>query len=83
MAITAPMMLDAKQKKLRFLSENTFVENPAVMNAETILKSSFWTAEEKEIFKERYISHPKNFGYIASALENKVCLSYCLSQDVY
>jgi nuclear receptor co-repressor 1 len=31
-----------------------------------------WTDQEKEIFKEKYLQHPKNFSYIAQFLERKV-----------
>jgi len=35
-----------------------------------------WTAQEKQIFKEKYLQHPKNFGLIASFLEKKVWLAF-------
>lgn len=30
-----------------------------------------WTSGEKEIFKEKFLQHPKNFGAIASSLDRK------------
>lgn len=30
-----------------------------------------WTTGEKEIFREKYLQHPKNFGAIAACLDRK------------
>lgn len=30
-----------------------------------------WTSGEKEIFKEKFLQHPKNFGAIAASLDRK------------
>jgi nuclear receptor co-repressor 1 len=38
-----------------------------------------WTDAEKEIFKEKFLLHPKNFGQIAQFLERKTvsdCVQY-------
>merc|ERR1712008_18979 len=38
-----------------------------------------WTDSEKEIFKEKFLLHPKNFGLIAQSLERKTvpdCVQY-------
>ena len=32
---------------------------------------NLWTDEEKEIFREKYLQHPKNFNLIASYIERK------------
>lgn len=33
--------------------------------------SNVWTSGEKEIFKEKFLQHPKNFGAIAASLDRK------------
>ena len=33
---------------------------------------NIWSAQEKQIFKEKYLQHPKNFALISSFLEKKV-----------
>lgn len=33
--------------------------------------SNVWTTGEKEIFKEKFLQHPKNFGAIAASLDRK------------
>lgn len=30
-----------------------------------------WTTGEKEVFREKFLQHPKNFGAIAACLERK------------
>lgn len=30
-----------------------------------------WTAGEKEVFKEKFLQHPKNFGAISASLDRK------------
>lgn len=36
-----------------------------------LLLCNVWTTAEKEVFKEKYLQHPKNFGMIASYLSRK------------
>jgi hypothetical protein len=74
LAVIPPMMLDARQRSHRFIDENGLVTDPMSVHNESMLRVQFWSPEEREIFKEKYIVHPKNFGYIASALENKVTI---------
>lgn len=35
-------------------------------------RMNMWTNEEREIFREKFSQHPKNFGAIAAFLERKV-----------
>ena len=76
LAVFPPMLLDERQKKLRFMNNNGLLDDPKAINEETLSKSHYWTDVEREIFREKYLQRPKNFGYIASALHNKV--RYCL-----
>jgi len=85
LAVIPPMLLDDNQKKLRFYNNNGLLDDPKAINEETLSKTNYWTDTEKEIFREKYLHRPKNFGYIASALHNKVgaiCLSSLLSDVV-
>jgi len=72
LAVIPPMLLDDSQKKLRFYNDNGFLDDPKAINEETLSKINYWTDAEKDIFREKYLQRPKNFGYIASALHNKV-----------
>ena len=65
-------MLDARQRSRRYFNENGFITDPLAIQSEALMKVHFWSPEERDIFKEKYIAHPKNFGYVASALANKV-----------
>jgi len=78
LAVFPPMLLDERQKKLRFVSRNGLLDDPKAINEETLSKSHYWTEMEQEIFREKYLQRPKNFGYISSALHNKVsCCCVC------
>ncbi|XP_074640514.1 uncharacterized protein LOC141898487 [Tubulanus polymorphus] len=69
-AVVPPMMLDARQRKYRFINNNGLIEDPMAEYKERQLLN-IWTNPEKEIFKEKFLQHPKNFGVIASYLERK------------
>lgn len=77
-AVIPPLLLDAKERKITYQNNNGHIED-----MEAVYKSrehlNIWTPSEKEIFKEKYLQHPKNFGAIASYLERKSvadCVQY-------
>ena len=74
LAVIPPMMLDSHRRSLRYHNENGLVLDPQAENKEAMLRAQYWSLAEIETFKERYLAHPKNFGYIANALDNKVCV---------
>lgn len=77
-AVVPPMMLDARQRKLRYTNNNGRVEDPMAEDEERKF-INVWTPQEKNIFKEKYLQHPKNFSYIAQFLERKSvadCVQY-------
>ncbi|ESO04616.1 hypothetical protein HELRODRAFT_111638 [Helobdella robusta] len=74
MSSRIPMLLyKGHYQRLRpFISNNGYID----VNTESNLlplatRCNYWTQSERDIFKERYASHPKNFAYIASHLETK------------
>ena len=71
LAVVPPMLLDARQRKLRFYNNNGLIQDPLVEYNKRQL-FNIWTPQEKEIFKEKYLQHPKNFGYISQFLDRKV-----------
>ncbi|ELU09203.1 hypothetical protein CAPTEDRAFT_73417, partial [Capitella teleta] len=77
-AVIPPMMLDARQRSLRFLNNNGLMEDSKAEYQEAKL-SNIWTEPEKAIFKEKYLQHPKSFAFIATFLERKTlteCVHY-------
>ncbi|XP_059608469.1 uncharacterized protein LOC132256217 isoform X2 [Phlebotomus argentipes] len=77
-AVIPPLMLDAHQKKYFFINENG-----AMADMEADFKDrqhlNLWTTGEKEMFKEKFLQHPKNFGAIAASLDRKTaqdCVRY-------
>lgn len=72
LAAQPPPLLDSRSRRLRFLNENGLIEEPAAVNSASMLKCSFWTEQERDVFIEKYVRNPKKFGLIASFLENKV-----------
>ncbi|XP_044260119.1 nuclear receptor corepressor 1 [Tribolium madens] len=77
-AVIPPILLDSKERKITYQNDNGFIED-----MEMVYKSrqflNIWTPSEKEVFKEKYLQHPKNFGVIASFIERKSvadCVQY-------
>ncbi|KAG8223441.1 hypothetical protein J437_LFUL008521 [Ladona fulva] len=72
-AVIPPILLDAKQRKLTYQNNNGLIEDFVAEYKERQLLN-VWTDQEREIFREKYLQHPKNFGLVASYLERKsVC----------
>ncbi|CAH1393589.1 unnamed protein product [Nezara viridula] len=72
-AVVPPLLLDAKQRSIYYVNNNGRLEDFTADYKEKQLLN-VWTQSEKEIFKEKYMQHPKNFGIIASYLDKKsVC----------
>lgn len=77
-AVIPPLMLDLKQRRYSFINNNGLITDlPKVAKENEYF--NIWTESEKEIFKEKFLQHPKNFGVIASYLEKKTvceCVAY-------
>ncbi|KAK6636597.1 hypothetical protein RUM43_010259 [Polyplax serrata] len=72
-AVIPPILLDSRQRKLKYVNNNGKLEDFSREYKERQLLN-FWTTAEHEVFKEKYLQHPKNFGLIASYLDRKnVC----------
>ncbi|MGH0171703.1 UNVERIFIED_CONTAM: hypothetical protein FKN15_076838 [Acipenser sinensis] len=70
LSVIPPMMYDSEQRRVRFINMNGLMEDPMkVYKARHFM--NVWTDHEKEIFKEKFVQHPKNFSLIASYLERK------------
>ncbi|KAL3271044.1 hypothetical protein HHI36_021544 [Cryptolaemus montrouzieri] len=69
-AVIPPILLDKREREIRYKNDNGFVEDMETMykNRQYI---NMWTAQEKEVFKEKYLQHPKNFVVISSYLDRK------------
>ena len=70
-AVIPPMLMDARQRKLRYDNNNSHIED-SMEEYKDLQTFNIWADNEREIFKEKYLQHPKNFGYIASFLDRKV-----------
>ena len=71
LAVIPPIILDARQRNLKFVNKNGLISDCMEQYKERRYINT-WTPQEKQIFKEKYLQHPKNFGLIASFLEKKV-----------
>lgn len=72
-AVIPPMLLDARQRRISYVNNNGRIEDFAAEYQDRQLLN-IWTKAEIEIFKEKFLQHPKNFGVIASYLDRKsVC----------
>ncbi|XP_026067048.1 nuclear receptor corepressor 1-like isoform X4 [Carassius auratus] len=76
LSVIPPMMYDSEQRRVKFINMNGLMDDPMkVYKSRQFM--NVWTEHEKEIFKEKFVQHPKNFGFIASFLERK-CVSDCV-----
>lgn len=77
-AIIPPLLLPPDERRRKFTNNNGLVNDPLREYNERKFVNT-WTDSEKEIFKEKYLLHPKNFGQIAQFLERKTvsdCVQY-------
>lgn len=70
-AVVPPILLDVRQRRVRYLNRNSLVEDLSSDYKERQMHN-LWTDQEKELFREKYLQHAKNFSIIASYLERKV-----------
>lgn len=78
MAVVPPILLAPSQRRLAFHNNNGHIEDYVSEYKERQLLN-VWTPSEKEIFREKYLQHPKNFGLVASYLDRKTvsdCVQY-------
>ncbi|XP_049519814.1 uncharacterized protein LOC119446052 isoform X4 [Dermacentor silvarum] len=77
-AVVPPILVDVRSRRPRYLNRNSLVEDLSAEYKDRQMQN-VWTDQEKEIFREKYLQHPKNFGVIASYLERKSvadCVQY-------
>ncbi|BES90852.1 SANT [Nesidiocoris tenuis] len=69
-AVVPPLLLDARQRSVFYINNNGRIDDfPGEYKERHLL--NVWTQAEKDVFKEKFLQHPKNFGVIASYLEKK------------
>lgn len=77
-AVIPPILLDVKERKLTYQNTNGHMADmSAVYKSRQFL--NIWTPSEKDVFREKYLQHPKNFIMISSYLERKSvadCVQY-------
>lgn len=80
-AVIPPILLDEKKRRFRYVNRNGLIDE-AINEYKDHKNINIWTEQEKEIFREKYLQHPKNFVVIASYLERKSvsdCIQYYYS----
>lgn len=80
-AVIPPILYDENERVYRFKTNNCKITDPVSVYKE-LTYLNVWTNSEKEIFKEKFLQSPKNFGLIASYLERKSvmdCVQYYYS----
>lgn len=73
-AIVPPMLLDSRQRRLKVHNCNRLYEDP-MAEYKDLQMVNIWNDGEKRVFRERFFQHPKNFSFIAGALDRKVTLT--------
>ncbi|XP_018902999.2 uncharacterized protein Smr isoform X4 [Bemisia tabaci] len=77
-AVIPPLLLDSRQRNISYLNNNGRCDDFVTEYKERQLLN-VWSQAEKDIFKEKFLQHPKNFGVIAASLEKKSvrdCVQY-------
>ncbi|XP_059091907.1 nuclear receptor corepressor 2-like isoform X2 [Tigriopus californicus] len=77
-AVVPPLLLPSDERKRKFTNNNGLILDPLKEYNERKFLNT-WTDSEKEIFKEKFLQTPKNFGQIAQFLERKTvsdCVQY-------
>lgn len=80
-AVIPPILLEERKRKQRYINKNGLIEEP-INEYKDYKNINIWTEQEREIFKEKYLLHPKNFVVIGSYLERKSvsdCIQYYYS----
>lgn len=78
LAVIPPLLLAPEERKRKYTNNNGLILDPLREYSERKFVNT-WTEQEKEIFKEKFLLHPKNFGLIAQSLERKTvsdCVQY-------
>ena len=78
LAVIPPLLLPPEERKRKFTNNNGLILDPLREYSERKFVNT-WTDPEREIFKEKFLLHPKNFGLIAQSLERKTvsdCVQY-------
>ncbi|XP_065575578.1 nuclear receptor corepressor 1-like isoform X2 [Artemia franciscana] len=70
LAVVPPLMLEGHQRRIYYDNTNGIVEDPMEGHRERQLLN-VWTEQEKDIFKEKYLQHPKGFALVKTFLERK------------
>lgn len=77
-AVIPPILLEERRRRQRYLNQNGLIDDP-INEYKEYKNVNIWTEQEREIFREKYLQHPKNFVVIASYLERKSvsdCIQY-------
>lgn len=80
-AVIPPILLEEKKRQHRYNNRNGLIEEP-IAEYKDHKNINIWTEQEKEIFRDKYLQHPKNFVAIGSYLERKSvsdCIQYYYS----
>ncbi|CAD5111166.1 DgyrCDS502 [Dimorphilus gyrociliatus] len=79
LAVIPPLLLDEQERKYKFIDNNRLIKDPLAEYKNSKGKDTVWTDKEKEVFRDRFVQHPKNFVIISQFLENKTvseCIHY-------
>lgn len=68
---TPAMMLDPWERRWKmYINRNGLVEDPVQELKEDFIGKD-WTVEEKQIFRDKFLQHPKDFKAISNSLEHR------------
>ena len=76
-AIIPPILKDVRHRTYYYDNRNGLLTEPLEFY-QTYKRDCVpeWSTQEREIFREKYLQHPKNFSFIATFLEKKVIFDF-------
>lgn len=78
-AVIPPLLLDSKQRRIAFQNRNGLLQPEELEGLHSERKLiNVWSSIEHELFKEKYISHPKNFGAIGQSFDRSTLSHYTI-----
>lgn len=76
-AVIPPMLEEMRSRKPNYINKNGYVEDIIAEYKQNQIQNT-WTTTDRDLFKEYYLQHPKNFGAISSLMSGRKTVACCV-----